>query len=273
MAGPTDGIGGEPVPFTIDPGPLSSTGGTVFVSNQQGADIVRRAASNWNNVESATVILRDNGFLPYDISVFNYWDFFGLGQFNQPVLPDNPIVFDADGSITDDLMGSGASNSILGFAAIRFADTNSAEFISGWAVLNGRLASLDATFEQTILHELGHFLGLDHSQGLIENYLELGQYASEIPVMFPYGGSPQLPSEPIADDIAWLSWIYPESGHSEQTGTIKGHVFLVELNGPPLQGANVAAIQAIPDGKGGYTESRSRIVSVVSDFRASGSGQ
>jgi len=264
----------QPVPFTIDPGPLRSTGaGAIVINNEEGAEIIRNAASRWNDVDSSTVKLADNGFLPFDISVFNYWNFFGLGQFNQFVRPENPIIFDADGSITDDLLGFGSSNSILGFAAIRFADSFSAEFISGWVVLNGQLASLDETFEQTVLHELGHFLGLDHSQGLIENFLELGDYAPEVPVMFPFGGDPRLPRDPIADDIAWLSWIYPEENYGLDTGTIEGRVSLNQLLGPPLQGANVAAIPAIPDGQGGFVESRSNIVSVVSDFRERGTGQ
>jgi hypothetical protein len=88
--------------------------------------------------------------------------------------------------------------------------------------------------------------------------------------MFPIGGLTQLPNKPIADDIAWLSWLYPEPQFRSTTGTIKGRVF--RRSGGPFQGANVVAAPAILQPDGSYAESRENIISVVSDFLALNTG-
>jgi hypothetical protein len=112
-----------PVNFTIDQGPL----GTRFDSPDQAAQFVRDAAQAWTDVPSATVSFRDNGFLPMDITVDNYESFFGFGQPNELERPENPIIFDNDGQITDDLLGQGSSNFVLGFAGIRSIEFDEAE--------------------------------------------------------------------------------------------------------------------------------------------------
>ncbi len=257
------------VPFTIDNGPLRSG-----ITRDTGAAIVREQMAKWTDVPTASILLHDNGFLNIDVDATNYRSFFGFDSPQGPfVRAENPVIFDADGKITDDFLGSGSSNQTLGFAGIRSVQGD--EFLSGWAVLNGRQASATSvTFRQTVLHELGHFIGLDHSQGLIENWNNPGaDHLGDVPVMFPYGSEPDLPSKPITDDIAWLSWMYPVAGWAESTGTIKGQVFRLRMDGPPLQGANVAAIPAISDGKGGFLEARSNIVTCVSDFLAEGTGE
>ena len=102
-----------PVNFTIDQGPL----GTKFNSPAEAAQFVRDAAQAWTDVSSATVSFRDNGFLPMDITAENYRSFFGIGQQNELQRPENPIIFDSDGGITDDLLGEGSNAFILGSGA------------------------------------------------------------------------------------------------------------------------------------------------------------
>jgi hypothetical protein len=262
---------GQPVPFTIDNGPLGP------LSNAAAASMVREAAAKWTDVATASIVLRDNGFLsdrgqPIDVDGTNYRTFFGIGTGRTEVRPENPVVFDHDGRIIDDFLGSGASNSTLGFAGVRFALGN--EYRSAWAVLNGKKASDHPTFSQTVLHELGHFLGLDHTQGLYENYQEFSpSFSRHIPVMFPIGGIPGMSGEPLRDDRVWLSWLYPAPGFFENRGVIRGRVFRLRHEGPALQGANVAAIPAVPDGSGGFTPGREDAVTVVSDFLATGTGE
>ncbi|GAB4110052.1 MAG: hypothetical protein Kow001_10610 [Acidobacteriota bacterium] len=260
------------VPYTIDQGPLRSTGISPL-SNDVGAGVVHAIAGDWNDVASARITLIDNGFLPLDINATNYKQYFGLPPHGPvQVRPENPIVFDADGSLTNDFFGAGSSQDVLGFAGIRFFQGN--RYLSGWAVLNGTRATgsnVNTTFRQTVLHEMGHFLGLDHSQGKIENFNQFASFGKHVPVMFPIGGLNQLPNKPIADDIAWLSWLYPEPDFPNTTGTIKGRVF--RRSGGPFQGANVVAAPAILQPDGTYVESRENIISVVSDFLALNTGE
>jgi hypothetical protein len=266
------------VEFRIDPGPLKV--GTTTIDHATGAAIVRQAAEKWNQVSTSTLRMVDRGLLSADVNANNYETVFSQLLQGQPI---NPFIFDADGDITRDFLGSGSSTGILGFTMILGVDYQAGRFLSGWAVFNGTNVTTvsvnNGNFGQTVLHEMGHFLGLDHSQGLIENWTQRSvtapgrsvPWAKEVPIMFPVGGIATLPRDPIADDIAWLSWMYPTTDFLASKGSIKGRVF--RRSGGPFQGANVVASRAVDNGDGTYAASRENVVSVVSDFLFTGTGE
>jgi hypothetical protein len=108
----------------------------------------------------------------------------------------SPVIYDTDGSITDDMFGVGAKFDVLGAAGLDSPVSLAGTIAEASIVING--AFLDGAglpgspvdsvsqlaFEATIVHEVGHFLNLDHS---IVNH-ELRDYDPDklyIPTMYP----------------------------------------------------------------------------------------
>ncbi len=265
----------QPVNFVIDNGVMRP--GNQFnptISRDEGAQFVRDTIQRWVDVQSATVTLDDRGFLPEDITAANYAT---ISPPNRS-LQGNPVIFDADGSIIEMVAGAGSSGSVVGFASPVIADLNDTFYDYALTVLNGRLADLtpNGLFQRTILHEFGHFLGLDHSQiGLPESAPDFApsfcgsQFANRDaqPIMFPlaFSGSIQLRQ----DDVAWISFLYPTADFDQRFGRIDGRVS--RRTGGPFPGANVIAVPVTVN-EGTITESRSGLVSVVTDFLLSNTG-
>ena len=134
---------------------------------------------------------------------------------------DSPILFDDDGSMTDAVQGVGASKSILGFAGPRVVERVNGvlSILEGQAMLNGKF--IDGIqnnsnpevpledFRGAILHELGHFMGLDHSQVNLSSAVKfLAGDTSEgeaIPTMFPLFVNGKVQSTLHFDDKVAIS--------------------------------------------------------------------
>ena len=233
--------------FVIDNGPLGST------SRDAAATQVRAAFQAWEDVETSSITFEDRGFLPVDVNLNNY------DQYLEVKRPEgNVIVFDSDGSITDDFFGE-ESDDVLGFATAVRAGSTSDRFDFGFAVLNGR-NSTSANFRSVLIHELGHMIGLDHTQaGHAQALNGRADDNGNVPIMYPFSIS-FAAQQPRPDDRAWLSWLYPAPGFEAATGTISGQI--LHPRGDPLPGANVVAVRLTSAG----TEDPREFVSVVSDF-------
>lgn len=169
---------------------------------------------------------------------------------------ESPVLFDDDGSITDAIQGKGASLSILGFAGPRVVEREDGVLVitEGQAVLNGKFINgVDAAsdpevpvdeFKGAIFHEIGHMIGLDHTQvnlGSAVKFLKGDESESEaIPTMFPLfiDGSAQL--TPHFDDAVAISSLYPAPAFRSDFCTLQGKAFRSDGR-TELQGVNVIA--------------------------------
>ncbi|RME01945.1 MAG: hypothetical protein D6812_07135, partial [Deltaproteobacteria bacterium] len=136
------------------------------------------------------------------------------------------IVFDPDGEILS-WMGLDPESILgLGFPVVEGVDpevpgTFTGEIVDGFVLINTSGEQDPESVKATLIHEVGHFLGLGHTPfwlslvGDDENgdgHVSLSEIDfSRVPTMFPFA----LPDDALAntlepDDIAAISALYPE---------------------------------------------------------------
>ncbi len=279
----------------FDPGtkgvPLTWAQGTVSYYTDQGdlspilphasADaFVGDAFSRWTSITTAAVSATLAGQLSEDVSGQNVFTN-GDGTITMPadILPtavDKPVavVYDADGQVTDALLGLGAggidscfSNAVFGGLDNLSTD---AHLLHALVILNGNCAQASAQLpdvEYRLVRVLGRVLGLDWSQVNVnvltfspaptpDDYvgftiLHATDSVSCVPISACYPNADQ----PKMDDRAALSRLYPVTTENqnnfpgkqlffENTIRIHGAVHFVDGSGQPaqgMQGVNVVA--------------------------------
>ena len=233
--------GGQNITFNLDQGNLGSR------SKAQADAIFDQAFVLWNNVPTSTAKLTRGPDLPVDVTAANYTTY--LSRYSDGL---NPIIYDTDGSITDTLFGVGAKNSILGFAGSAFF-SSTATYAEGEAVINGFLSISNNTLAVVLTHEIGHFIGLDHTQLDDTQGLSSANYA----LMYPIAFRNQVSLH--EDDVASISALYP-TGINAAYGTLSG-VF-TQVNATAILGANIWARET----------TTGKVYSNVSDFLREGTG-
>ncbi len=182
----------------------------------------------------------------------------------------NPLIIDDDGEIIADFFGSGNKFTTLGFASIITFNSSSGAAVKGEAVFNASclngvelsgcltagsggkpLSFSDNDFTSFIVHEIGHFLGLDHSQVNLKEATDNDSSNDNlITTMFPtfIVGNGANFKTPERDDKIGLAQLYPSGSFSSTFWTLSGTVF--KANGTTeLQCANLVA-RSTTDPKG-----------------------
>jgi hypothetical protein len=226
-------------------------GGTLGSRSKAQADaIVTAAMAKWTNVATATVSLTRSTDLPVDVTAANYSTY--LNSMSDGI---NPVIYDTDGSIVDTLLGVGASNSVLGFAGSGWFGSPTCRYAEGRAVINGKIGVSDATMTNVLAHELGHLIGLDHTQ--LDS--TQGLAGSNYPLMYPIAYRTLATLH--EDDVASVSALYPDTTVAATYGTLNG-TFTLANGTTAVRGANIWA----------RDETTGRTFSMVSDYLAQNNG-
>jgi len=244
---------------------------------------VADAFSHWTTVSTAAVSATRAGQLAEDVSGANVMaNADGTVTLPSDILPTATgepvaVVYDADGSVTDALLGQGAS-------AASFCSTNAvlggpdnfspdAHLLHALVILNGNCAQTSAQLPDLKYHlvrTLGRVLGLDWSQVNVNvvtgnpaptapdyagfSLMHVADPSYCVPISLCYPAAVD-PAQPKMDDRAALSRLYPVTAlnqanfpgkqiFSASTASIHGTVYFVGSDGlaaQPMQGVNVVA--------------------------------
>ena len=280
------GVIGQPVHWAngklnyyVDQGPLNSS-----INNQQATAMVDAAAALWSAIPTAGVTLIDKGQLNENVSGANIvlggtgFTVTGeqttqIGVITQPsdITPTASsfslaVIFDADGSVIDDLYGTGTStpDTCQNNGVFTWLDNINpdATIAHGVILLNGLCATnanLVAMMNFELERAFGRILGLDYAQ-VDSDTLASANFEEKMgwPVMQPSSGACSAtggtcipsPNQLRYDDMAALNRIYPiTAGNlanfpgkqvtSANTVSIQGTVTF--SSGMGMQGVNVVA--------------------------------
>jgi hypothetical protein len=242
---------GQTIGFRTDQGGLANFG------HDQLAQWVRDDFQQWQGVENTRLSFADRGALDRDVNAGNILAFMSnlpIGVISQ--------VFDTDGKALDTLLGRGAGSAFVGISAPLLTNDLilNGRISAAWSIYSGRLlAGRHSDFVRgTLLHEIGHTLGLGHTQINAQTVWDGTSDHDALGPCMSYFWGPNLPPHLTQDDRSWIAALYPNDQFATAIGTIRGRILLSD-GVTPVQGLNVIARRV--------GDEATTAVSVVSGYR------
>lgn len=256
--------GEQPVSYFTD------RSGLGVLSEAEARLLIARLMEPWQAVADSSFRFEHRGTLDQDVDESNFGLFLGAAGGQSAPRGQNVVAFDADGQIFDTLFGQGTG--IVGFVATTFVDDGSgavppsaeiaegSQIVEATVFLNGRFidgvhAPAEGNFEipfpafeAAIVHEIGHFAGLGHTQihGLgFAPESDLPGLTTPVETMFPFIQSNGDQRTLERDDQVTLARLYPSPAFEATQACVAGRV--VDLDGSSVAGINVVA-RAVGDG-------------------------
>jgi hypothetical protein len=221
----------RPVAYTMDRGKLGR------FSNAQVSGWVAEAFRRWGAVDGVNLSAQATSPYDRDITGENILEVLDM-------LPDdvNLIILDDDGTVLDTLFGAGSRDQVSGRGGPRLLDPGTATIVQGMIFLNGYNSDWDSAewYQRTIQHEVGHLLGLTHSQLNPHVQYDGDPTNDALAPCMSYADGPNGRPTLHLDDRAWIAALYPNMGAAPTTGTIRGRVLLPDGK-TGLQGIQVVA--------------------------------
>ncbi len=253
--------------LNYDNGPLGAS-----YTKAEADLLVNEALVIWNAITTSSTELGQGADVPVDVNADNFTSYIpvpGSATVHNDEDGLNPVVYDSDGSIIDAFFGAGQGTgtdaTVVGFAASSII-VGTSFFTEGFAVINGNdnLGITRSQLKLVIAHEIGHFIGLDHSQADIDNTETLDPFLprapascstappDDYPLMYPYAcRENQLFVHP--DDNVAVSTLYPAADFFQNQAQLTGR--FVTTNDAAVRGANLW----LENGDG-------QVYSIVSDY-------
>ena len=219
-----------PVTFIVDKNPVT------FQTTVQNAFNV------WNNVATAKQIFGTITLSTDDLTSANYQTVGGWGFLTGDGKQE--VVCDSTGTALANLGLSATST--LGYGPRR------SELVGGQGAITDAFFILNCSIAEnanfnylgTMVHELGHDIGLAHSSAYLADAERLRPLAiANAPTMYPYSipNNDAASATLEADDIAGISELYPDTTFAATYATLSGTV--TRCGGTdPVNGVNVRAV-------------------------------
>ncbi len=263
VGSPTFGVDGQPfvwdntssIQYRTDSGRLGS------MDNATANAHVAKAFAAWTQIPTTALSVQNAGTIlgvanghVATVSDFNNV----LGSCNSGT--QSPVIYDANGSLFSQLVGDA---SVVGFTS-PCSLSPSGHILSSLIVFNGGAGLSDAQQDNVMLHETGHFFGLDHSLPGTDPCGTSLEDIAALPIMYFTLATQTALSQ---DDKAWISMLYPSSSFNSVYGIISGQVFFSDGQ----SGAQDVLVSAHPLSVGSVTgDNRSIAISSISGYRFTG---